>query len=436
MTFPIGRQGQNTRLRIWREANFATRPDPVTSVHDLPFAVSGYGFGSTEEQGQSQKMPRGSNPMRPPRGYLRASGPLPLLAEEAVLGLLFERFFDQYVPRGATSQSITCANVEVGDNITLTVGGINTVFTAAAAESIPAREFKCEDDFSWTNAQTANSLKNVIDGHADFSAEGATFPPFITVIATPAPAAPITGTSSNGTRLAIVGVAPFHHMFKLLSAAPAAKSMGMEEWDAAASKGDQFDGVLVAGIEITARKEPSDFVVRFQLEGCGAVLLDEAAQVSETPELHAGQLFSLLNISALIDTVAALAVDEIQLSIRREITWKYPMDGLRRATYPLPGGCTIEGSITGVFDTTSLIRELADGESHSVLISLPLIGDDDKKLIFKLDEVDAFRQSAPTIDGPGERQVTVQIAPHHTSGADGSAFSVQLLNGVETYVDW
>lgn len=94
---------------------------------------------------------------------------------------------------------VTCEVVAVGDTVTLTSLAGDVVFTAAAAENIAAREFKCEDPGPWTDNDTAASLAAVVDGHTLFDAVAA----FNDVTASLSAGGDLTATSSNPATLPV-----------------------------------------------------------------------------------------------------------------------------------------------------------------------------------------------------------------------------------------
>ena len=368
------------------------------------------------------------NPAEPIEGPHSLDGEFGQVASADATPFMVEAFTGSCPFLGSTSQQITCSGVQVDDTVTLTTSEGAVVFTAKAAEDVGAREFKCEDGGGWTDAETAASLRAVVNGHVKFSAPA---PGAAVVVASSATSLPLQGGSSNAGRLAVASVAPHFWRGKLVNAA--FKSLIAEKWDHRNGKGDLYKGLIVYGMRLSLAKRSAGpvVVISWRVRSIGAAPdRNRGDRFDATPIEYTDRRLGQQGASLTVDGSSDLAklITQFDLDVSWEVHEQDGVTGNPFADDVDLGEVTIEATMRARRPAADTVFALCDDEPHAFVLTIPQPKNPTRYVQITLPEAKVAQIEAPDESDRGPVDESFRVAPYSKNNSLGTSLQFDIVN--------
>jgi len=220
---------------------------------------------------------------------------------------------------------------------------------------------------------------------------------------------------------------PYTHTFKRTVAN--GPSFGAEVWNAANSKGDQLDGLVVYGLEFTIDAEDGLISIGVMIAGIGKQTLDQGVEVDATPTAFTDDEFLKLDAQIKIDNTVSDHVVSGTVRLEREISIRAIPDTNDYAKHIILGKEKPSWNLTGLFDSTSEVRALATGRAqHSIELLFGHPSNANHSLSIKSEKALLYLTNNPSVGQGNEREITIEGQGHPRGAASASQILAVLKN--------
>jgi len=235
----------------------------------------------------------------------------------------------------------------------------------------------------------------------------------------------LTSYTNTGTQ------APYTHQFKIGTATPS--SLWIEVGDTTEGKYDQFKGVFLSALKVTATKRAEVLKATWTLLGSGIKTLNSGTAYDTSPDSYTQLRHYLVDSVLKVNQTASAVVTDVDFTVTRTIEMPKVLDGNRYAASFAAGAYEVKGTITGLWDSADTLRGYVTGDTTvDLMLECPRPGAPTKLVKFWFPEAKVGLTAAPSITTRGLVSVACDFYGYYLSDSEAAAFEIVCLNDLST----